>query len=340
MIDRRDFLKTSTLVGVGTGVAACAGQGDGLLVVPSSSLTAADMETYLARLDRAMNDIATKESPIPKLFPTAKLSPADPGVKEGEDLMRKNLRSLLLVGSFKDLPEEGRAYPGMQARMWNAMTEMDDAMLGTHRKLTAMTPTERADIGRALKADPGLGMRIIEAFDQEAASHGLPMERRLHLRSLGAQVTSRLKQSSTLFIDEYTTKAEKLIARSTNVEDVQRHLLATLGEQEFFAMRERNFQYAEKWRLAQATPPTAAAPGAPLPYGHTQQQQAKTPPGAGAVKVGGILLGLGAIIFLLGVIIAAGGSEVGLVMGTVGALLGIGGLITLIVGAIINASAD
>lgn len=333
MFHRREFLKTSTLVGVGTAATACAGRNEGLLIVPESALSVSDMDAYIARLDGSMNALATGPSPIPKLFPDKNWNPKDPVIKSGEELLRKNLRSLLLVGSFQDLPEEGRAYPAMQDRMWSSMAEMDEAMRGTHNSLSAMTPTERADIGRALKADPGLGMRIVEAFDIEAAAQGLPMQRRMHMRTLALQVTNRLKQSSPMFIDEYTTKTQKILTRSTDTEDIQRQILAALGEEEFFALRERTFKYSERWRLAQANAPAGAAP---VPYGHGQAQaKSREPRGTGAITAGAIMLGLGVVILLISLAVGDIGGAFGV---TAGAVLGLAGLITLIVGAAIRAS--
>lgn len=337
MFDRREFLKTSTLVGVGTAATACAGRNDSLIVVPPSTVTAADMETYLARLDRSMHALSTEPSPMVKIFPAKKFATTDPVIKTGEDLLRSNLRSLLLVGSFRDLPEEGRAYPGMQNRLWNAMGEMDDAMRGMNKTLTDLTPTERADIGRALRDDPELGMRIVEAFDVEAEAQGLSMERRLHMRSLAVQSINRLKQSSSMFIDEYTTKTQKILTRAPNAEDVQRQLLATLGEEEFFALHKRNLALAERWRIAQAGSsqyPVYAAPAQKA--NSTDPQGPLDAPGMKAITVGAILLGVGLVVFLVCVAIGTVPAAFG---ATAGAILGIGGLITLIVGAAIRAAA-
>lgn len=329
MVDRREFLKASTLIGVGTAATACASRQSDLLIVPPTDLTVADMEAYLSRLDRSMNAIAVNPSPIVKIFPEKKLPLNDPFIKSGEDLMRKNLRSLLLVGSFHDLPEEGRAYPGMQSRMFGAMGEMDDAMRGTHRVLSALTPTERADIGRALKADPNLGMRIVEAFDVECAAQGVPLERRMNLRSLGIQATNRLRQSATMFIDEYTRKTEKILNRPVDPEDMQRRLIASLGEEEFFALQRRSAMHVEKWRLAQAAPANGAAAST------AAKPAAKDPPGSSAATAGAVLLGLGILVLLIGVI---AGDVMGAFGVTVGALLAIAGLITLIVAAGIRAA--
>lgn len=325
---RRDFLKASTLIGVGTAATACASRQSDLLIVPQSELTVADMEAYLARLDRAMNAIAVNPPPVVKVFPDKKWSREDPFVRSGEDLMRKNLRSLLLVGSFHDLSEEGRAYPGMQSRMFGAMGEMDEAMRGTHQAMAALTPTERAEIGRALRADPELGMRIVETFDAECAVQGVPMERRMHLRSLGIQVTNRLRQSTTMFIDEYTRKTEKILSRPVDPEDFQRRLIASLGEEEFFALQRRNENYIEKWRLAQASPAKGGTSA-------SAQAAQKDPPGSTAATVGAVLLGLGLVVLLIGAVAGDGIGPFGI---TIGALLALGGLITLLVAAGMRAS--
>lgn len=329
MVARREFLKASTLIGVGTAATACASRQSDLLILPPSELSVGDMEAYLARLDRSMNAIAVNPPTVVKVFPDKKWSREDPFVRSGEDLMRKNLRSLLLVGSFHDLSEEGRAYPGMQSRMLGAMGEMDEAMRGTHQALTALTPTERADIGRALKADPELGMRIVETFDAECAVQGVPMERRMHLRSLGIQVTNRLRQSATMFIDEYTRKTEKILNRPIDPEDMQRRLIASLGEEEFFALQRRNAMYVEKWRVAQATPGNGATAQS------SAQAVQKDPPGSTAATVGAVLLGLGIIVLVVG---AIAGDITGAFGITIGALLALAGLITLIVAAGIRAS--
>lgn len=334
MVDRRDFLKTSTLVGMSAGAAACAGRNEGLLVVPGEALSVQNMEAYLARLDQSMHMISTGESPVPKLFPTGTFDKSDSVIRKGDELLRKNLRSLLLVGSFKDLPEEGRAYPGMQDRIWDSMTEMDDAMRGMHNAIKDLTPTERVEISRALRADPDLGMRILGAIDEEAGKVGVAMERRMHLRALGTQACSRLKQSSSLFIDEYIAKTEKIIARPVDAEDVQRRLIATLGESEFFALRDRHENYMARWRMAQSAPVSTDGSRTLDP-----QQAAKKQRGETLLTVGGVLLGLGILVFAVAALAITFQEIAGLFVATAGAALAVSGLVILIVGAAIRARA-
>lgn len=337
MLGRRDFLKASTVVGVGAGAAGCAGRNEGLVVVPGEALSVQNMEAYLAHLDGAMHTIKTEESSIPRIFPDVKLDKADPVIKNGEDLLRKNVRSLMLVGSFSDLPEEGRAYPGMQRRLIHGMNEMDDAMIGMHNAMKALTPTERVEIGRALKADPDLGMKIIGALDAQAAQSGISTERRLHLRTLASQACTRIKQSTSMFIDEYVAKTEKIMARPLDPDDIQRRLIASLGEKEFFALRDRHDRYVERWQIAQSGDP-ASADGSWV----QKPNEAKLERASTVLTVGGILLGVGLLVGVISVLLIASNTYAipGLFVATAGALLVIGGIVCLIVGAVMRARAS
>lgn len=337
MLGRRDFLKASTVVGVSAGAAGCAGKNEGLLVVPGEALSVQNMEAYLARLDGSMHTIKTAESVIPKAFPDTKFDKSDPVIKNGEDLLRKNVRSLMLVGSFSDLPEEGRAYPGMQNRLMQGMGEMDEAMIGMHNAIKALTPTEQVEISRALKADPDLGMKIIGALDAQAAQSGISMERRLHLRTLASQVCTRIKQSTSMFIDEYVTKTEKIMARPVDPEDIQRRLLATIGEKEFFALRDRNDRYVERWQIAQSSDPASADGSWVQKPNEAKMERANT-----VLTVGGVLLGIGVLVGVIAAVLISGNSTAipGLFVATAGALLAIGGIVCLIVGAVMRARAS
>jgi hypothetical protein len=338
MLGRRDFLKASTVVGVSAGAAGCAGRNEGLLVVPGEALSVQNMEAYLARLDGSMHAISTHDSPIPKLFPEVKLDKSDPVIKNGEELLRKNVRSLMLVGSFHDLPEEGRAYPGMQNRLVKGMNEMDEAMIGMHNAIKALTPTERVEIGRALKADPNLAMSIVGALDAEAAQSGISMERRLHLRSLAAQACARIKQSPGMFIDEYVAKTEKIMNRPVDPEEIQRRLLATIGENEYFALRDRSDRYFERWQVAQSSDPAAAEGSWIQKPNNTKIERANT-----LLTVGGVLLGLGILVGVVAVMLISSGSSAaipGMFVATAGALLAIGGIVCLIIGAVLRSRAS
>ncbi|MDI1443294.1 hypothetical protein [Polyangium sp. 6x1] len=329
-MERRDFLKVGVLGGAGTAAAGslgCAGT-TGAAASPVLMVSPEEMDRFLARLDGGLDALKTREARIPSMIPARDAT--DPKYQKQEQVVRKTLRSLLLVGSFNDLPEEGRAHPGMQARMRNGMGEMDEAMLGMTSELEALTPTERADIGLRMRKDPGLGMRIIEAIDEDAAKAGISMERRLHLRSIAVEACARMKQSTPLLIDEYVTKVNKVAARPVTIADFERRLVAQMGEEAVFQLRERTEAHARRWNVASAgaTANDGAAPQAPAAANpHARSNM--------VLSVGGILLGVGVLALLIGGIFASGG---GVYVMTVGALLGIAGLITLIVGAIMRAT--
>jgi hypothetical protein len=255
------------------------------------------------------------------MFPEATAAAAgDPTYQQHQAIVRKTLRSLLLVGSFRDLPEEGRAHPGMQDRMWRSMTEMDEAMLGMANALDALTPTERADVGLALRADPDLGMRIVEALDREGAAQGVSTARRAHMRSIAVLACSRLKQSAPMFMDEYVGKVRRVAARSGTIEEVERRLAVQMGETAFWQMRERNLAAVARWNVADSSGQVWSG------------SEPRHERGGGAITAGAILLGVAAVLGISGGILVAQGNIVGAFLLTPGAILGLAGLITLIVG--------
>ncbi|MDI1477001.1 hypothetical protein [Polyangium sp. y55x31] len=330
-MERRDFLKVGLIGGAGTaaaGTVGCVGT-TGTAASPIAVMSPEEMDRFLARLDGGLASLKNgNSSPITSMFP--KLDATDSKYQKQDELVRKTLRSLLLVGSFNDLPEEGRAHPGMQARMWDGMGEMDEAMLGMTSELEALTPTERADIGLRMRKDPGLGMRIVEAIDEDAAKAGISMERRLHLRSIAVEACARMRQSTPLLIDEYVTKVNKVAARPATAAEFERRLVAQMGEEAVFQLRERTEMHARRWNVASTDPKNDGdGPYAPKSNPHQRSNTVLT--------VGGILLGVGLLALAIGAIFASGG---GVFVMTVGALLGIAGLITLIVGAIIRATED
>ena len=85
-----------------------------------------------------------------------------------------------------------------------------------------MTPTERADINRIMREDPTLGPRILDAIDAEAVTAGVSEKRREHLRQVGKHVVFRMRQSTSLLIDDYDDKLKKVSSRDATIESVQR----------------------------------------------------------------------------------------------------------------------
>lgn len=321
----------------GAGTAAAGGLGCaslGALTPPVALYSPADMKAYLARLDHSMGAVSTVEA-VEGMLPQGMKRPnyaEDPELQRGDLLFRKTVRALLLSGSFHDLSEEDRMHPGMQERMWRSMGEMDEAMLGMNDMLAGLTPTEHADLAESLRTDPDLGMRVVEVLDTEAVKAGVPLSRRMQLRTIAVQTCARLKQSPSLFIGEYSAKVQKIAARDGSMEETQRKLVSRMGEQAFWAYRDRLTEASRRWDVALGN----GGPGFDVPpgYGPVQVRQGM-PRGTISIIVGGSLLGLGAILAVSGgIILGTSGNLGGAVAITVGASLALGGLITLIVGLV------
>jgi hypothetical protein len=277
-MERRDFLKASAVCGAAVASAGggCAAGGvDG--ATPAMSPTPfGDMDAFLAGLDKMLGEIA-KGKPLKSLVSSPeKLTSADPGspfrTPRGEQLFRKSLSSLYLVASFRDLPEEQRLHPGMQARMWSAMGDMDEAVFGTAQMLEELKPSERLELQKRLKDDPDLAMRIGEELDKSATEAGMSPERRLSIRTLASHISWRLKnQSASVLCDEYVGKVRKVAARRGLTEETQRKIAA--GAMSSGALWEEQARLAESrlnpiskglFGAQQPLPPApATAPTAP-----------------------------------------------------------------------------
>ncbi|NUP11186.1 MAG: hypothetical protein HOW73_34505 [Polyangiaceae bacterium] len=361
-MDRRSFLRTGALGG--GGVAALSGcstmglgaTGVGAMPPPMSD---ADIRGFLARLDDQMDQIQARE-PLSDLLGRARGKTKSDDAVRGEDLARKSLRSLLLAGSFSDLPLEARVHPAVQRRMFAGMAEMDESAFGMRSVMHALTPTERADMSRALRDDPELAMNVVAAVDEEAARIGVSQQRRLAMRTLAAHVSSRMKQSSPLFLDDCVRKFDKLASRDATVASLERQLIAQMGEDEFFRMRDSTEVAARTWLVAQGTPASDAQTSSALEVPESEHEDEDDPNvrrlaqrrerdpseneetpklGTPLLTVGGILMGMSLVYIGVGLFLVLGvGTIAGAFLLTHGGLVFIGGLVTLILGGIRRAN--
>lgn len=375
-MERRRFLEAGAAGAAALGAAGCAGVGS--FDAPGGSRSAADpassgaplidMDAFLARLDRGMTYLTTGTPLAPLVPKPAALQWQDRQGKrrDGEVLFRQSLRSLLLVASFRDLPEQDRLHPGMQARMWGSLGEMDDAVLGVTEMLDALTPAARLELQQKLKRRPELGMRLGEELDNEAAKAGLSLERRLQLRSMASQLTFRLKnQSASLLIDEYVGKVKKVTARQGSPAEVQRRLAAAMSQAAFFGA-----QVQTEGGAAVIAPPAGSAvappagsatpPGAAQPYPYPAPYPPYPPPrlvyvdpekletedekseqsrstGTKLLTAGGIIMGCAAVTGIIGAVMVGNNDFVGWFVLTAGGVLLITGLVLLIVGGVMRA---
>jgi len=351
-VKRRDFLigATGTLAAGATG---CANLRE--LIAPNwPNIMPAEMNDHLTSLDGAMNRIALHPGSGHFLSTFERRPPSENEAR----IFRQGMRSLLLVGNFGDLSAEGQAHPGVQKRLQYSAPEMDFAVLGLMDRMASLSPTARADIKSALRKDPGLADRVLETIDVEAAAVGVPMRRRLQLRTMGNNIIGRLKHSSDMLIDEYVTKCQKVAAQSGSIAEVQRILAAHMGAKAFMARIKEAEAATQRWQKL-------GVEEIPIGYELLQEEGAKRTEANddpakpkersdGWYRTGLKMLGIGAATTAVGwILIGIGGGidwdgegntdgnavgVVGIVLGvTVGPLTILAGLITLLIGAMIDA---
>ncbi|MBL8911691.1 MAG: hypothetical protein JNM17_13450 [Archangium sp.] len=338
-MERRDLLKAGAVLAVsGSGCAT-------LSATEGNSLA-----SFLQTLDAALEAISTR--PLFDAFRIPGRPDLDVAVTSRDALMRKTFRSLTLAGALGDLTPEERTHPEVARRVSASLGEIDDAMFGMTEVLENLTTTERAQVGKALRDDPQLGMRILGEVDREAASLGLSSGVRLRLRNASAQVTSRLRLSPDLTIGEYTTKFRKLEARHGARAEAERAFAASTGASMIWAaegggsggalpssMRkcvetsecEANEEcggYVElrpgEWTLGTCTVP----PGG-------KRTRKRSP---GFLSTGAIALGIGLPVGIAS--LASGLGVASLLVATFGGLLALSGLVVLIIGIGIAAGGE
>jgi hypothetical protein len=325
----------------------------------AEDLAALDVQSFVARLDHnvaAVRDAATLAELLPP-DAVAELC-ADPRFADTDRLFRSTMQGLLVATSFRDLSEAARAHPAVQERLWDAMDDMDTAVRGVGDALTALTPEERSAIGRALRDQPELGERVMDALDAEAVRAGVSDERRAHLREMGKHVCFRLRQSTPGFIDEFTGKLRR--ARPRELPEAERFLAAQMGQAAFEREREWQSAVREEWQSilsAERARLSAEAGDGGDAGGGISPDDAYAPPAAGAppppplvnpnrgktvLKVGAWLFGIGLLSAVTGGVLVESKNDDAVVVGlfafTAAAVLSLGGMVCLLVGAILRLS--
>lgn len=325
---RREFLQTTAAVG-GLG-AASAATGCATLGGPARAprLDPARMQGHITRLDDALVGIE-HDMVIP--------GPADP---ERERAVRDALSTLVRVGAFIDLEPEDQAHPGMQARMREAMPQMDRALRGSLERIERMTPTERADLQRTLRENPGVLDDIGAYVDRHAAHADMPLTQRTRWRTLLKRIGPRMRQSLDMTLDAYGRKAHTLMARVGSEAEMERTLVGRLG-QEAYAERLRRMEAATQgW---EALGVSASTGSAAVTANDTSTGAPRERYSYETFSASLITLGVGAAMTLVGqIILATGVAEgMGLLLGvTVGPIVIGAALIWLLVDALIYAVRD
>lgn len=351
-MERRDFLKVGTAAGVASMAGpACSVAGGGQLI-NTPTLGTSEMDGYLARLDRGLEAI-TGGDLLGDLIPRrAKESAAEQRKRQqGRALAQKGLRTLLLTGAYKDLPEADRRHPGMQQRLERGAPEMDQALFGMTGLLAGTSAEQRAAIQTELKRQPDLGLRLAESLNGPAKELGVSMKRRAQLRTMSTHLAWRMRvQSPSLVMDDLVGKVRRVTARNGQEEELKRHLATRIGEEAFWRNQTRLAMAGgteevlddELFGEPAAAPPEAPAgpdePGvAPLVRSEPYEARPLVRQRGGALVSTGLwMMGTGAGTLAIGGGLVAAESIVGAFIMTAGGLAIVGGLIVLVVGLLID----
>ena len=366
-MDRRELLKTGAVLGT----AAIAGTQTGCASVPGIRAEdlprpLRDMNAYLARLDEDLAGIGqlnlTKD-----LDPKGALPALPRLLQEKSDLAQKAARTLYLTATFRDLSEEERLHPGVQARLRSALPEMDEAVLGMSQLLTSMSEDERAQLQKTMQQNPELVQRAVSVLEDQLEKPAVDLERRRRLQAATHRFAWQMQhQSLSALVDECVEKAERAAAEAGAGDP--RWVAARIGEDNL-----RRYQLlAAKMQADAGAGAEVPAVGGEVPPPEEEQESvedeqiepeeepepSKPPPpvrrartaapaeefGQSTMNFGARTMGIGAIGTLGGLVLlvvgGAGGSALsfiatlGAIGTTVGGILLMVGLLIVIVGAI------
>lgn len=334
---RRDLLKL--------GVVATSAPGCATVLSAAAPVVPESIVALFTKLDAQLVqlDSVSVLSGLLDGVPNREKANTAPWFQEGDALARRTLKAFLVANTFQSLTAEQWKQPLVTERLTSSMADLDEAMLGMTTMLEQSGQGDRKAVRQALNDDPSLGMRIMGAIDQQAGAFGVGVEGRTKLRTASAQAVSRMRQSPDLLISEVTGKIRKLEARHGVSEEAQRRLGVSMASAALF---QDGAQPAGGGAVPLSPPPmppplpaTTPSDVAPVTSQETSERereerkaivqerrkQERKSSGIVTMTVGGIALGIGALLLLTGNIFAI----------TVGVLVGGAGLIMLIVGLII-----
>lgn len=346
-MNRRDLLKL--------GVVATSAPGCATVLSAAAPVVPEALGSLFAKLDAQLLRL-DNEPLLPTLLgdtPNREKAQTAPWFQEGDALARKTLKAFLIAGTFQSLTPEQWQQPIATERLLTSMADLDEATLGMTAMLENLPQQDRKSLGKALRDDSGLGMRIMGAIDEAAGEYGVNLEGRTKLRAASAQAVSRMKQSPDLVISEVAGKIRKLEARHGVSEEARRRLGMSMASLALF----QDGAQPAGGGLAPLTPPppppvqpldapppselTPLTPAQPLEDDEAKRarnlaegQQAKDRRKQ-AQRTNGILgMTIGAVA--LGVVVIGGFAGLGSnpFAVTVGILLGAAGIVALIGGLI------
>ncbi len=308
-MERREFLK----LGAGAGILSAAlpsAPGLGAHVALARPTPERDLERHLAHLDRtlvALDRGSLFGDILGAAVPTVTLEHA----VHMERLSKTAMRTLAVLGMFRDLDEAQRRHAAVQERMWQAMPEMDEAVLGTAEFLGTLDHQDYRRVQARLKRDPDIVMRLGGIFDRHARALGVSLKPRFHLRKLLADVSWRLqKQSLLILVNECLTKVRKMAARLDAVGDPHTLTVARAAHAPRYQARLRalirgydlvpgsTLGVFSRERPGESLAVAAAVDGAAVPAGETvvsPSMYQTSDKGRQLVGMGALLLGIGLV---------------------------------------------
>jgi hypothetical protein len=331
-MDRRDILKATAglaLSGCATSHSPSPRPTGPLATNDDVAQTLADVDSTIAKLSAV--------APHPELYvqavagrPRTLPSLEELDVARAHNLMQRTFAALHISATFRDLPPDVQQREETQRRMWRAMPLLDGAMIDLSDYLETLSASDRRRIQAEIDKDPNLVMDIAGTLDDQAAAVGVPMRRRLQLRTAASHVSWRMThQSVSALLDDVLGKVHRVRERHARDEELRRAIAAKVLEAELFA------------------PPgdvtsrlTSANVYGDEEFISPQKHAARVRKAEIVLGVGGGLLLTGGIVAVIGGVTLSGGGGIGgAVAITVGAILGVAGLITLIVGLVLAVNA-
>ncbi|TVR39238.1 MAG: hypothetical protein EA394_09795 [Bacteroidia bacterium] len=220
---RREFIKSGLIITAVAGTSVRSAFGE--IIAPTEEhVSQAEMERFFKELDISMDRISHLGGDHIKSLLSQPLG-------ESEDkTFRSGLRSLMLIGSFGDLPIKGQVHPQMQKRMMYSASEVNSSVNNSIAILKNLSDESKEEIRIALTEDRGLGRSILDTLDLEARAIGVPTTRRRQMKVMGRRIIRRLRHSPEMLIDEYVNKTEKLLLASNSDEAFEKLLKMQVGE--------------------------------------------------------------------------------------------------------------
>lgn len=224
------------------------------------------------------------------------------------DLGRNAFTALYMTAMFSDLPVEEQVRPEVQERMWAVQDTMDTALDQMTSFLATRTTDDFANVRRRLGEEPEVLERVIEIIDLEAVRTGISDHRRRKTRAMIENVAWRMaEQPPELLVNEYLDKVQRTTESNVSEEARARWLMSKVGEKAFW---------------------------------HAARQEASLR--QRRISRGLRNMGIGAVIFLGGLLLVAAGDTdgdfegvvvIGAITGTVGSIWFLVGFVQLLIGA-------